>query len=74
MREGVLPAHHLALDIGASSGRLILPRLENGLFALKEENRFPNGISRKKERAARDCGILYVAILKGLKLTSQTSE
>ena len=35
--------YYLAVDIGASSGRLILGHLENGRMELEEVNRFENG-------------------------------
>lgn len=61
-------SYHLAIDIGASSGRLILSHLEDGHFVLEEAYRFPNGIWRKKEGALWDYDTLYSEIIKGLKL------
>ena len=37
-----MPASYLAIDIGASSGRHILGRLEHGRLALEEIYRFEN--------------------------------
>ena len=36
--------YYLAVDIGASSGRLILGHLENGKMELEEVHRFENGM------------------------------
>lgn len=36
--------YHLAIDIGASSGRHILGRLQDGRLELEEIYRFENGI------------------------------
>lgn len=36
--------YHLAVDIGASSGRHILGSVENGKLVLEEVYRFENGI------------------------------
>ena len=61
-------SYHLAIDIGASSGRLILSHLEDGHFVLEEVYRFPNGIWRKKEGALWDYDALYSEMIKGFKL------
>jgi len=37
-----MPAHFLACDLGAESGRLMLGTLQEGKLALKEIHRFPN--------------------------------
>ena len=39
-----MAAYYLAVDIGASSGRLILGHLENGKMELEEVHRFENGM------------------------------
>ena len=39
--------YYLAVDIGASSGRLILGHLENGKMELEEVHRFENGMVKK---------------------------
>jgi rhamnulokinase len=41
-----LPTHHLALDIGAESGRAMLGQLAEGRLTLSEVYRFPNGAVR----------------------------
>ena len=37
------PKAHLAIDLGASSGRVLAGIVENGRLKLEELNRFPNG-------------------------------
>ena len=39
--------YHLAVDIGASSGRHMLAHLEDGKMVLEEVHRFPNGMEKK---------------------------
>src|SRR3954466_9137409 len=38
--------HHLALDCGAESGRVMLGTLANGILELEELHRFPTGAIR----------------------------
>ena len=42
-----MATYYLAVDIGASSGRLILGHMENGKMELEEVYRFENGMVRK---------------------------
>lgn len=44
--------YFLAVDIGASSGRLILGYLEKGRLMLEEIHRFDNGIDEKTDTCA----------------------
>lgn len=39
--------YYLAVDIGASSGRLMLSYLQDGIMKLEEVHRFPNGMKEK---------------------------
>ncbi|GJM72027.1 hypothetical protein HMSSN036_42430 [Paenibacillus macerans] len=39
--------HHIAVDIGASSGRLVAGELRDGLITLREIHRFDNGFAEK---------------------------
>lgn len=58
---------HLAIDIGASSGRHIIGRLENGQIALKEMHRFENKTLQKAGHATWDTTHLYNEIIHGLQ-------
>ena len=59
--------YHLAIDIGASSGRHILGHLENGKIVLEEIYRFDNSQIRKDGHDCWDVQALSREVLKGLK-------
>ena len=42
-----MATYYLAVDMGASSGRLILGHMENGKMFLEEVHRFENGMVKK---------------------------
>ena len=58
---------HLAIDIGASSGRHILGWLEDGRIHLKEVHRFPNGMKQTDGCLCWDVDAIFSEILTGLK-------
>ena len=57
----------LAIDIGASSGRHMLGKLENGKLTLEEIYRFPNGTVKKNGRLCWNHQALWAHILAGMK-------
>ena len=59
--------YYLAVDIGASSGRLILGHLENGKMELEEVHRFENGMVKKDGELCWEFDRLFLEIKKGLK-------
>lgn len=59
--------YFLAVDIGASSGRHILGREENGQIALEEIYRFPNGMKNLDGTLCWDVEELWGHVLAGLK-------
>lgn len=59
---------YLAIDIGASSGRHILGRLEGGRLVLEEVHRFENGQLRRDGHNCWDLDRLWRGILEGLRL------
>lgn len=59
--------YYLAVDMGASSGRLILGRLNNGKFELEEMHRFENGMIEKNGELCWDYQRLFLEIREGLK-------
>ena len=59
--------YHLAIDIGASSGRHILGHLENGRMVLEEVHRFDNRQIHKNGHDCWDIDHLWQGILDGLK-------
>jgi len=58
--------YYLAVDIGASSGRHMLGRIEDGKFQLEEIHRFENGMRKKDGHLCWDLEYLYGEIKKGL--------
>ncbi|PLS02861.1 rhamnulokinase [Neobacillus cucumis] len=59
--------YSIAVDIGASSGRLILGWLENGLLKLEEIHRFENKIIQKGDSYCWEADKLFQEIKNGLK-------
>ncbi|MFP7224377.1 rhamnulokinase [Priestia filamentosa] len=57
----------LAVDIGASSGRLIASYLKNGQLKLNEIHRFENKIVRKDDQFCWELDRLFLEIKKGIK-------
>ena len=62
-----MAAYYLAVDIGASSGRLILGHLEQGRMELEEVWRFDNGMVKKDGELCWEFDRLYREIISGLK-------
>lgn len=63
--------HHIAVDIGASSGRLVHGVLEHGKLRLQELHRFANGFQRKGNHDYWDIEHLFQEILVGLGKAKQ---
>lgn len=59
--------YYLAVDIGASSGRHILGKLENGNLSLTEIYRFDNGVQNKNGTLIWDIKKLYQNVIAGIK-------
>lgn len=59
--------YHLAVDIGASSGRHILGWIENGKFMLEEVYRFENGLHEEQGHLCWDLDALFANIKEGMK-------
>ncbi len=66
--------YHLAIDIGASSGRHILGHLEDGRMVLEEIHRFPNGMVDKDGEKVWDVEELFVQIKCGMKKCAQAGK
>jgi len=58
---------HLAIDIGATSGRHILGSLEDGKLVTREVHRFENGFAEKNGRKVWDTNRLFGEIVAGMK-------
>ena len=61
----------LAVDIGASSGRLIASHLEDGRLNLKEIHRFENKMVQKNRQFCWELDRLFVEIKKGIHKCSE---
>lgn len=59
--------YHLAVDIGASSGRHILGHICDGKLVLKEVYRFENGMDKQDGSLVWDTDRLFNEIVNGLK-------
>lgn len=58
--------YHVAVDIGASSGRLILASIQNNKLCLEEAHRFTNSFSKKNGQDVWNTDSLLTEILIGL--------
>lgn len=58
--------HYLAIDIGASSGRHIVGRMEGGAIKTEEVYRFANGVSRRDGSLIWDVGALLYHVKNGI--------
>ena len=59
--------YHLAIDIGASSGRHILGWMDNGILNLKEVFRFDNNVSQSEVGLVWDIDHLVNMVKEGIK-------
>ncbi|MBK1809965.1 rhamnulokinase [Clostridium sp. YIM B02505] len=66
--------YHLAVDIGASSGRHILGFIEDGQLRLEEIYRFSNGIKKVNDEYCWDLKSLFLEIKKGIKRCKQIGK
>ena len=62
-----MPDYHLAIDIGASSGRHVLGHVEDGRMVLEELSRFDNKQLRSAGHDCWDVEMLWESILAGLE-------
>lgn len=60
-------AHFIAIDIGASSGRVILGRWDGTRFTLEEIHRFPNGMIERDGHLFWDVNRLWHEVQHGLR-------
>jgi len=63
----LMTKYSIAVDIGASSGRLILGYLKNGLLKLNEIHRFENSMVKKGDSYCWEADKLFQEIKNGLK-------
>ena len=65
---------YLAIDIGASSGRHMLGKIENGKVELKEVYRFKNGPQMKNGHLCWNREQLFKDIVAGMKKCAELGE
>ncbi len=58
---------HIAVDIGASSGRVVMGELDNSKISLQEIYRFKNGMEEMNGNYFWDIDHLFAEIINGLK-------
>jgi len=59
--------YHLAIDIGASSGRHIVGWTESGVVKTEEVYRFPNGVKEENGFLVWDIQALYEYVVRGIQ-------
>ncbi|WP_438491805.1 rhamnulokinase [Paenibacillus sp. IHBB 3054] len=59
--------NHIAVDIGASSGRLVLGTIVDGSLTLEEIHRFSNGFTERDDSCFWDVDYLLEQIITGLQ-------
>ena len=64
----------LAIDIGASSGRHILGRLNNGILETEEIYRFENGFKQEKGSLVWDIENLTKNVINGIKVCKEMGK
>ena len=65
---------HLAIDLGASSGRVIAGRIENGILTLEEVHRFANDPVMIQDSLQWNVHGLWAEILEGLRIAALRYE
>ena len=66
-----MATYYAAVDMGASSGRLILGHMENGKMELEEIHRFENGMVKKDGELCWEFDRIFTEIVAGLKKCMQ---
>ena len=66
--------YYLAVDIGASSGRLILGHREEGKMILEEVHRFGNGMEMQNGHLTWDVDQLFAEIITGMKKCAELGK
>lgn len=69
-RQARAPELFAAVDIGASSGRVIVGRIADGEAELCVVHRFPNGVTKIDGSLHWDYGQLFAEVLAGLRLAA----
>lgn len=70
----VMQKNIIAVDLGATSGRVILARVGDGRLRMEELHRFPNRLEEREGRFYWDIRALYEQILRGLSVAGGRGE
>lgn len=71
LAKGDFSMHHLAIDIGASSGRILHGFLAQEKIVINEIHRFPNRFHEENGHLFWQIDALFEEILKGLQIAKQ---
>ncbi|MBQ5923158.1 MAG: rhamnulokinase, partial [Alistipes sp.] len=63
--------HFVAIDLGATSGRVILASLSNGTIEMEEIHRFPDTIIQMQGHFYWDLPAIYNSVIEGLKKVAE---
>ena len=63
--------HFVAIDLGATSGRVILASLSNGTIEMEEIHRFPDTIIQMQGHFYWDLPAIYKSVIEGLKKVAE---
>ena len=73
-RGKAMENYYLAVDIGASSGRHILGKIEDGKLILEEVYRFENGMANKDGKLLWEVERLFQEIVNGMKRCKELNK
>ena len=65
-----MPTYHIACDLGAESGRVMLGTIEQGRLSLAEIHRFPNGPMRLAGSLRWNIAAIFEELKLGMKAVS----
>jgi rhamnulokinase len=71
---GQLPVRVAAVDLGASSGRVVAAELVEDVLSVTEVHRFPNGPVRADDTLRWDIKGIYAGVLEGLRKAGPVSS
>ncbi len=69
-----MATYYAAVDMGASSGRLILGHMENGKMELEEIHRFENGMVKKDGELCWNSTVFLQKSLRVLKNVKKSAR
>ena len=70
----VMQKNIIAVDLGATSGRVILARVGDGRLRMEELHRFPNRLEEREGRFYWDIRALYEQILRALSFAGHPGQ